>query len=155
MSRSPNPRGIIARHVAAALLLVAVVGCAPAPDANDADAAAGAPATDDALAPLPPLPDLDTLAPAAATEFETRAARVTRLEADARSGASGRAWAWGELGSLFHAYTDFDAAARCYANAQRLDPDDFRWWYLAGHLTRSQGDFDASNHLLQRAAALR
>ena len=41
--------------------------------------------------------------------------------------------AWGQLGQVLHAHEVFDAAVHCYDQARQLDPDNFRWPYLAGH----------------------
>ena len=48
--------------------------------------------------------------------------------------------AWGRLGLAFDAHTGFDGdftaqAVQCYAQAAALDPQSFRWPYLAGSLT--------------------
>lgn len=42
--------------------------------------------------------------------------------------------AWGELGAVLMAHHLRGPADECFANAARLDGDDFRWPYLSGYL---------------------
>ena len=136
------------------LVTVLVAACSDSKDqeATAATETAAAQAAD--LAPLPAL-DIETFAPEAKTEFEQAIARVQRLEADARADADGRAWAWTELGRLSHAYSFFDQATPCYANARQLAPSDFAPWYLGAHVDRADGRFEDSNRGFARALELR
>ena len=52
--------------------------------------------------------------------------------------------AYGDLGRLLMASEYLDEAERCFTNAQRLAPDDFRWPYYLGHLARSRGRLPAA-----------
>lgn len=47
--------------------------------------------------------------------------------------------ATGDLGELYHAYRMPDAAAVCYRNARRLEPDAFLWPYLLGIVDAAGG----------------
>jgi len=50
--------------------------------------------------------------------------------------------AWGELGMLYQAHHLQGSAAASYEAAARLDPQDFRWRYLAGFLAQEAGQFE-------------
>ena len=61
--------------------------------------------------------------------------------------------AWGDLGAVLWAHDFGPESERCFRNAQRLDPSDFRWPYLLGVSLRMT---DADQALLhyRRAAEL-
>ena len=48
--------------------------------------------------------------------------------------------AYGEMGRLFMAAEYYEAAATCLVRARNLQPDDVRWPYLMGHLSRLTND---------------
>ena len=90
---------------------------------------------------VPPLPDL-------ASQPEA----VRRHLADARAGAFGRpldASAVGAYCFALHADMFLDAAARCYALAERLDPSNWRWTYYRALVLNERGGGDAFARAMQ------
>jgi tetratricopeptide (TPR) repeat protein len=65
----------------------------------------------------------------------------------------GSAAAWGDLGGLLRAADYREQAADCFAQAERLAPQDPRWPYLRGEALQ-QLDPDAALPHLERAVAL-
>ncbi len=93
--------------------------------------------------PEPPNVDLAGAEPALADAIDAARADV---RAAPRSAA-----AWGKLGMVLRAHDFGTEANACFAQAQRLDPDDPRWPYLRA-LTLALADRDAAIPLLERAA---
>ena len=60
--------------------------------------------------------------------------------------------AWGRLGRVYHAHELNTPALACYAQAMRLDADDFQWPYLAAHAA-SEVDKDSAVTLFEQARA--
>lgn len=58
---------------------------------------------------------------------------------------------WGKLGMVFNAHEFLDEALKCYRRAADLDPEEFRWIYLAAIVTAEQDPQEAEN-LFRRAA---
>jgi len=56
--------------------------------------------------------------------------------------------AWGTLGAVLQAHQLFDEASRCYQQANRLDPRDFRWSYL--HAVALESTEDDPRIVLER-----
>jgi tetratricopeptide (TPR) repeat protein len=75
-------------------------------------------------APEPPDPDTSA--------YEKQVAEKIRREREAVLADPGSAEAWGRLGMTFDAHRLTHEAAACYAEAERLDPGDWRWPYLNG-----------------------
>jgi len=71
-----------------------------------------------------------------------------RLEAGPRSAAL-----YGEAARHYHAYALVAAAEACYREAERLDPDDFRWPYLLGMLALEDHRSDEAARRLERTLA--
>ncbi len=105
-----------------------------------------------ALAPFPS-PDLSLLDRGARFPIDQRD-QLAATASDRRGAPEKRAAAHGELGMLYHAFDLTDAALTCYANAQTLDADDYRWPYLASVLSRDSGRDDRAEALLRAALAL-
>ncbi len=61
---------------------------------------------------------------------------------------------FGSLGQLFHGFRLLDAAESCYANAQSLAPDDYRWAYYLGLTRNAKGEFETAVTDYLRALAL-
>jgi tetratricopeptide (TPR) repeat protein len=95
--------------------------------------------------PVLPTVDLDGVEPAIVRAVEEAQAAVVK---EPRSAA-----AWGKLGLVLRAHALHAAADRCFAEAQRLDPEEPRWPYFRG-LRLSLVDAGASLPLLRRAALL-
>jgi len=62
--------------------------------------------------------------------------------------------AFGDLGLLYITYSFLDAAEVCFANAERLVPEDHRWPYLLGYIFEIQGRLEEAERVLVRAAGL-
>ena len=63
------------------------------------------------------------------------------------------AYAWGQLGRVFHAHDLHRAAIECYEHAIQLDRSNIHWPYLAAH-AQSRFNTEASISLFEAAAAL-
>jgi tetratricopeptide (TPR) repeat protein len=97
-------------------------------------------------APVPPAIALEGADPAVVRAVE--AAR-RRVESDPYSAA-----AWGDLAMLLRGCELYADAAKCFAQAGQLDPNDPRWPYLQGEALSLHGDPDAALPALQRAEEL-
>ncbi|MFQ5527582.1 MAG: tetratricopeptide repeat protein [Thermoanaerobaculia bacterium] len=112
----------------------------------------GAQASERAPVPHPPL---ETMDPEVAEQLET-----ARRYLDAATGdpvgtdSSALGEAFGRLGQLYMAYNLADAAEACLANAERLEPDQFRWSYLLGALLQTEGRHDEAERALAVASSL-
>jgi tetratricopeptide (TPR) repeat protein len=93
----------------------------------------------------PPTVELHDADPAVATVI---ARARQQVQQSPRSAA-----AWGKLGMVLAAH-DFRAEAnRCFAQAERLDPQELRWPYFQG-ITLSQGNPEAALAKFRRAVEL-
>ncbi len=103
-----------------------------------------------------PLPELD-LSTVEEVARQQLVEHRTALDKLLRKGAEAPKLikAFGDLGELYHAYQLLPAAAICYRNAARLDPQSFLWPYYLGVVEQSQGSFDAAIDWLEKALALR
>lgn len=105
------------------------------------------------LAPVP-WPDLEaTDAPVRAALGRARAVLEDAL-ADTESGDAALAESYGELGLLYQAHLVFEPATVCFANAERLGPDDYRWPYYQGYLAQQQGHLPEAIRQYRRAMQL-
>ena len=64
------------------------------------------------------------------------------------------AQAYGQLGQLYHAHGQTEAALAAYANARRVEPSAHRWAYYLGILEQSSGRLDAARRDLESALEL-
>jgi tetratricopeptide (TPR) repeat protein len=91
----------------------------------------------------------------ARNQIEERYRRVVDLvETGAASDSTELGEALGELAQIYHAYDLLDAAAAGYEQATMLDPDDYRWPYLAGYLHQGRGELERAAASYERAAKL-
>ena len=134
---------------AAALALWCAMACGPRKDADPAPARAAIVAPGGALPPIVP-PATEKLE---ALAREILRGREQRLRAVLEGGGppSEQAAAYGELGKAYQAFDLHEAAAACYENARRLDPQAFAWSYLLGRALTSLGRHDAAVAALERA----
>ena len=97
--------------------------------------------------PAPALPAIDTstLPPETAKAIESAYAQAVR---EPRNPA-----VVGRLAVVLHAWELWEPAADVYRLAQKLAPDEYRWWHLAGLLETRRGRHDAAVALFERAAA--
>lgn len=63
--------------------------------------------------------------------------------------------AYGDLGMWYHSYDLLDGARRCYWNAEKLCPSDFRWFYYLGFVERPSGRPLRAREFFRRASRLR
>ena len=129
-------RGLLSGLVMTSLLLGAGTGHA----VRDATGVTGASVQVAAAEPTlmsVVLPDLSRMHPSVREQLREAYASLRVLGAE--PGA-----AYGELGTLLMAGQYLDVAARCFQNAQRLAPDDFRWPYYLGHIFNSKGDLSTA-----------
>jgi tetratricopeptide (TPR) repeat protein len=95
--------------------------------------------------PQPPAPDLDGIDPAVADAIES--ARQAVLATPRTPGA------WGRLGQVLTAFNYRSEAITCFAQAERLGPDEPRWPYHQGVLLLLE-NADEAIPRLRRAAEL-
>ncbi len=117
--------------------------------------------------PTPTASDLEPVPHPALADFEDgvrrqlegeRAALDGRLARSVATGdveAADLASAFGRLGRLYHNYNLLEAAAACYQNARRLEPDAVAWIYLLGVIAERNGDLDVAAASFERALELR
>jgi tetratricopeptide (TPR) repeat protein len=115
--------------VTATLLLLLVDGCGGAPGPGN---------TVGTLEPVPH-PPLEDSAPMIRDQIERIRRQVEQVVDDPSVTTGEQATTLGKLGMTYHAYGLRDAAAACYRNAERLQPEDPRWPYYLGHLYRAAG----------------
>jgi tetratricopeptide (TPR) repeat protein len=96
------------------------------------------------------LPDLSDIAPSVHEQITAQHARA--LTPAAGSGSPGDEA--GLLGKMLMAAEFNDAAAIAFEHARRASPQDPRWPYYLGHLSRNAGDLDAAARLFRAALAL-
>ena len=82
-----------------------------------------------------------------------RAALEGKLERGGEGEELGQVF--GNTGMLYHAYDLREAAAACYRNAGRLQPDEFRWAYYLGHVYVGAGDLERGREAFARALEIR
>ncbi len=94
-------------------------------------------------------PDLSSIEAVAREQLEERRSAIDA--ALAKGDRLKQAAAFGGMGELYHAYELADAAAACYRNAEKLDPESFLWPYYLGALQQEAGDLEAAATSLERA----
>jgi tetratricopeptide (TPR) repeat protein len=99
-----------------------------------------------------PVPDLSSVEDVVRDQLGGARAKLD----SALSGADRRrlADAFGGLGELYQAY-EIPAAAACFENAARLDPESFLWPYYLGVARQKSGDFAAAAASYGKALELR
>jgi mono/diheme cytochrome c family protein/Tfp pilus assembly protein PilF len=97
------------------------------------------------LARLPPVPDLATATMAVARHIREADAAARRRPSSPD--------AVGALGIAYHADGFHEYAARCYAHATDLAPDDWRWHYHHALLDIARGRLERVPDRLQEAVA--
>ena len=99
-------------------------------------------------------PDLSAVEDVARRQLEEQRSKLESM-LDKREDLRQLAGAYGDLGELYHAYELLPAAADCYRNAQRLDPESFLWPYYLGAALQNQGDLPAAAASLEQALKIR
>ncbi|HEV7507497.1 MAG TPA: tetratricopeptide repeat protein [Thermoanaerobaculia bacterium] len=87
-------------------------------------------------------PDLSGLESAVAGQLGEMQRLLAAQVADAGAPPVKVAGSYGDLGHIYLAYGFNDAAADCFQNASRLDPQNFRWPYLLGAAQQAAGRLD-------------
>ncbi len=104
-----------------------------------------------------PRPDLSAMDEVVRRKVETIQNMLQQQKDRRQSGVPGPGLSegFGTLGHHFHAYRLLDAAETCYANSQRLRPDDYRWPHFLALVRNSQGDLEAAAADYRRALELK
>lgn len=101
-----------------------------------------------------PSPELSNASPAVREQLYAARRQAIEVLSSDRLGDVARGAAWGGLGELYHAYELHRAAARCYARARELAPEQPRWAYLEGVVAQQEGDLDTAERVLRAAQGL-
>jgi tetratricopeptide (TPR) repeat protein len=114
-------------------------------------------ADDHSPSPVPALPALPDVGAMAAPVRQQLRAQYEQLAADAASPRSDHAHAaeLGRMGVLLMAAESIPAAEPFLSRAMALDPDEPRWPYYIGHLSRMKGDPEAAAEYFTRVLSLR
>jgi tetratricopeptide (TPR) repeat protein len=99
------------------------------------------------------LPDLVQMEAPAREQLRARYAVLQGRVAHSGTSRADLADAYGELGKLLMAATQFDPAEACYLNAEALAPHDRRWPYYLAHLYKMKGPLEKSVAAFERALA--
>jgi len=108
----------------------------------------------DPVSSLPPLPDLTPMAAPVQQQIRAEYERLTSTPAE-RGSEPARAAELGRVGMLLMAAESAPAAEPFVAQAMTLDPDEPRWPYYLGHLSRMKGDAEGAASYFQRVLTLR
>ncbi len=95
------------------------------------------------------LPDLSRMHGAVQEQIREAYASLMALEPGERSRA------YGQLGTLLMAGEYLAEAERCFQNARLLAPDEFRWPYYLGHISRKTGRLTKAVEHFEHALRLR
>jgi tetratricopeptide (TPR) repeat protein len=96
---------------------------------------------------VPPLPDVGAMAPPVQQQLREHHARLTSAQPAAAD--------LGHMGLLLMAAESVPAAEPFLAQAAALEPDNPRWPYYLGHLSRMKGDAESAAAYFNRAVTLR
>jgi tetratricopeptide (TPR) repeat protein len=100
------------------------------------------------------LPDFSLMQEPVRRQMLQQYSRLASLIGSAPGNNAELGAAYGDMGRLLMAATDFDAAEVCYLNAQTLVPGDKRWPYYLGHIYRVKGPPAQSASFFERALEL-
>jgi tetratricopeptide (TPR) repeat protein len=131
----------------AALLAVALsTGCRQGPSTDSSSVPPNAAAASGALEPPAglglqsvTLPDFAAMEPAVRDQMQTRAGALKSAVNQRPPDRAALGSAYGQMGTLLMAATNFEAAEPCLINAQTLAPDDKQWPYYLGQLYKAKG----------------
>lgn len=114
--------------------------------------ACGAPSRE--VAERLPAVDISTAAPEVREQLHAARRRAVRALSPDEAGDTNRGATWGRLGEHYHAYEFHQAAARCYARARELAPEEPRWAYLAGVVAQQRGDLESAERAFRASHEL-
>jgi len=119
-------------------VLTSIAGCVSKTDQ------ASAPASDQgkakpALRPVT-LPDLSSASSSVQSQIREQYTSLTTAVQKADTPTADLASAYGETGKLLIAAEYLDTAESCFLNAQTLVPNEMRWLYYLGHVSRLKND---------------
>jgi len=117
------------------------------------DSAVVSPPAGSGLQPVA-LPDFSKMEPSAQAQMRAQVAALRSKIADRSAPPPDLGANYGEMGKLFMAATDFDAAEPCFLNAQTLAPSDSRWPYYLGQLYKAKGPLEKSIESFERSLRL-
>jgi tetratricopeptide (TPR) repeat protein len=103
----------------------------------------------------PPQVDLGQASDEVRGQIAAQERRVATLLAARDPDPERLADAYADLGFLHVTYTLYEAAEVSFRNAQKLQPEEYRWTYVLGYLFQIQGRFAEASEALERARALR
>jgi tetratricopeptide (TPR) repeat protein len=81
---------------------------------------------------------------------------IVKVMTEARQAVEARSYdadAWGHLGMVLYAHEHNSPAVQCFANAETLDQENFRWPYLRGMILAEENYAKGIEHV-RRAASL-
>ena len=138
--RTGRPGTLAAAAWVAALLTAA---CTPDDRASVTGATGASTAGRPDAARLPPvaLPDLSAVEPSVRAQVEEQYAVLTSAVAHPDSAPGELSRVYGEMGHLFMATRHRETAEACYLHAWALAPNERRWPYYLGHVSRTTGAF--------------
>lgn len=99
------------------------------------------------------LPDISGAAPAVQTQIRQQYASLQQ-KVSIGAATGDLAGEYGAMGRLFIATEFYDAAAACFVDAQRLQPNDMRWPYYLAQVERLRNQPAKAAALFERALAL-
>src|SRR4029077_6516571 len=100
------------------------------------------------------LPELSRASESVRRQLRDAYASLTRKIADGSTGPSELGAAYGQMGMLLMAAEYRDEAETCFADAQRLAPDDVRWPYYLAQSYKARGQTVKSVAAFERALTL-
>src|SRR5262245_30106873 len=147
-------RGSMKRVLATAFVCAAVfAACGSRSQPSTADSPVVTPPNGSSLQAVT-IPDLSKMEPSAQKQMRGEVAALRSKIADSRAAGPDLGAAYGEMGKLFMASTNFDAAELCFLNAQTLAPTDLRWPYYLGQLYKVNGPLEKSVGAFERSLQL-
>jgi tetratricopeptide (TPR) repeat protein len=100
------------------------------------------------------LPDVSHMQATVRQQMETEFAALRTAIEKRDASHDALAVAYGNTGKLLMAATLLDAAEACYANAERLAPQDRRWSYYLGQIYKGRGPVEKAVASFERARRL-
>ena len=109
-----------------------------------------------ALALLPiPIPDLSSVEQAVQTDLRSSRAQVVRQFQSGNTDPVSLANALGILCEHYQAHHIYPPAEPCYQNAERLDPQNFRWPHLLAYLGQQTTQHELAVQAFRRSRSLK
>jgi len=100
-----------------------------------------------------PHPELSSFEDGVQQQLRDQAATLDAALADPNTYRGRLADEMGRMGMLYHVYSQYEAAAACYRNAELLAPQEFRWPYFLARVHADRGRAGAAMEQYERALA--